>query len=48
MSAADADQVVVSDIARALAEGAGLHFDDLGERALKGLAEPRRLFRYRV
>jgi class 3 adenylate cyclase len=47
MSAADADQVVVSDIARALAEGAGLHFDDLGERALKGLDEPRRLFRYR-
>jgi hypothetical protein len=25
-----------------------LHFDDLGERALKGLDEPRRLFRYRV
>ena len=48
MSAADADQVVVSDIVRALAEGAGLHFDDLGERTLKGLAEPRRLFSYRV
>jgi class 3 adenylate cyclase len=48
MGAAGADQVVVSDIARTLAESAGLEFDDLGDRELKGLDGPRRLHALRV
>ena len=48
MSAAGADQVMVSDIARMLAESAGLAFDDLGEHSLKGLDGPRRLYAYRA
>ena len=48
MSAAGADEVVVSDVARTLALGSGLEFDDLGVRELKGLDEPRRLFVHRA
>jgi class 3 adenylate cyclase len=48
MSAAGADEVAVSEIAHTLAEGAGLAFDDLGERALKGLEGSRRLFVHRA
>jgi class 3 adenylate cyclase len=44
MSVGAADQVIVSEIARSLAEGTGLTFDDLGAHALKGLEQPRHLF----
>ena len=45
MSAAEGSQVVTSALTRALAEGTGLQFTDLGERNLKGLAEPMQLFK---
>jgi class 3 adenylate cyclase len=48
MSAAGADQVVASDIAHLLAESAGLAFEDLGDRELKGLDGPRRLWALRT
>jgi class 3 adenylate cyclase len=44
MSVGRADQVIVSEIARSLAEGTGLEFDDLGVHTLKGLDAPRRLY----
>jgi class 3 adenylate cyclase len=44
MSVGGADEVVVSEMARSLAEGAGLTFDDLGMHTLKGLEPPRRLY----
>jgi class 3 adenylate cyclase len=47
MSVADADQVVVSEIARSLAEGTGLAFDDLGLHTLKGLDPQRHLYALR-
>jgi class 3 adenylate cyclase len=48
MSSAAADQVVVSSVARALADSAGLEFDDLGEHALKALDGSRRLYALRT
>jgi class 3 adenylate cyclase len=47
MATAGAGQVLVSSIARALADGAGLPFDDLGDHTLKGLDGPRRLYALR-
>ena len=47
MSVGSADQVVVSEMARSLAEGTGLEFDDLGVHSLKGLEPPRRLYALR-
>ena len=44
MAAAAADEVLVSEMARALASGAGLEFDDRGEHVLKGFDGPRRLY----
>jgi class 3 adenylate cyclase len=48
LSAAAADQVLASDIAHLLAESAGLAFEDLGDRELKGLDGPRRLWALRT
>jgi peptide/nickel transport system substrate-binding protein len=45
MAAADAGEVFVSSTARDLAAGAGLRFDDQGERELKGLPGTWRLYR---
>jgi class 3 adenylate cyclase len=44
MAAADASQVLTSAVTHALAEGEGCAFEDLGERPLKGLTRPVRLF----
>jgi class 3 adenylate cyclase len=44
MAAAGADEVLVSETARALASGSGLTFEDRGEHVLKGFDGPRRLF----
>jgi adenylate cyclase len=46
MGAAEAGEILVSDIARALAAPAGLTFEDRGEQALKGIEGPRRLYAY--
>jgi class 3 adenylate cyclase len=46
MSAADPDEIMVSEIARALAAPTGLAFEDRGAHELKGLSGPRRLFVY--
>jgi class 3 adenylate cyclase len=46
MAAAGSGEILVSDIARALAAPAGLTFEDRGERALKGIEGPRRLYAY--
>ena len=46
MAAASAGEILVSDIARALAAPAGLVFEDRGEHALKGLEGSRRLSAY--
>jgi hypothetical protein len=46
MAAAPADEVMVSEIVRALTEGSGIAFEDRGERVLKGLDGARRLFAY--
>src|SRR5947208_5938557 len=45
MAAADAGEVFVSSTARDLAAGAGLQFDDQGERELKGVPGTWRLYR---
>ena len=44
MSVASADEVLVSETARALASGSGLVFEDRGEHELKGFDGPRRLY----
>lgn len=44
MAAAGPGQVIASRTVRELATGTGFEFDDLGERALKGVAEPWALF----
>ena len=44
MSVASADEVLVSETARALASGSGLVFEDRGEHTLKGFDGPRRLY----
>jgi CheY-like chemotaxis protein/class 3 adenylate cyclase len=41
---ADSEEVLVSATTRELAAGSGLVFTDRGEHALKGVAEPRRLY----
>jgi DNA-binding NarL/FixJ family response regulator len=41
---AGAGEVLVSSTTRDLAAGSGIHFRDRGEHALKGVAEPRRLY----
>lgn len=46
MAAAGAGEILVSDIARALAAPAGLAFEDRGEQALKGIEGSRRLYAY--
>ena len=43
-AAAAADEVLVTPVVRALVEGKGFSFDDRGEQALKGFAEPVRLY----
>jgi class 3 adenylate cyclase len=45
LAAAGPGEVVVSETTRALSEGAGIAFDELGPHALKGLAGQRELFR---
>jgi class 3 adenylate cyclase len=42
---AESDQVVVSSTVRDLTAGSGLEFEDAGTQELKGVPEPRRLFR---
>jgi class 3 adenylate cyclase len=44
MSLADAGEVLVSSTTRDLVAGSGLEFDDRGERELKGIEGPRRIF----
>lgn len=46
MAAADAGEILVSEIARSLAAAAGLPFEDRGSHELKGLSEPWRLHAY--
>jgi class 3 adenylate cyclase len=46
MSAARADEILVSEVARGFAAESGLTFEDRGEHELKGLSEPRHLFAY--
>jgi class 3 adenylate cyclase len=41
---AGGDEILVSDVVRQLAAGKTFSFEDRGERALKGIAEPHRLF----
>jgi DNA-binding NarL/FixJ family response regulator len=41
---ANPGEVLVSSTTREVAAGSGLHFKDRGEHALKGVAEPRRLY----
>jgi len=43
-SAAEPDQVLVSSTVKDLVVGSGIHFEDLGLRALKGVADEWRLF----
>ena len=38
-------EVLVSDTVKALVAGSGIEFEDRGEHVLKGIAEPRHLFR---
>ncbi len=41
-------EILVSDVVRALARtSAGVAFEDRGERALKGVADPQRLYTVR-
>jgi class 3 adenylate cyclase len=47
LAEADADEVLVSEQAKAFAEPAGLAFEDRGLHQLKGLPGQRRLFAYR-
>ena len=44
MATAAADEILVSETARALASGAGLTFEDRGEHTLKGFEGRRRLY----
>lgn len=46
MSAAGPDEILVSDLTRALASASGAVFEDRGEHVLKGLEGPRRLAAY--
>jgi class 3 adenylate cyclase len=44
MALAGADEIFASETARALAQGAGLMFEDRGEHVLKGFEGSRRLY----
>ena len=44
MAAAQPSEVFASAVTRALAEGAGLHFEDRGSFQLKGVETPIQLF----
>jgi class 3 adenylate cyclase len=44
-AAAGAREVLVTSTVRDLVAGSGIEFEDLGERELKGIPEPKRLFR---
>jgi YVTN family beta-propeller protein len=44
MAAAGASEVLASETVRDLAEGSGLHFEERGERELKGVPGTRRLY----
>jgi class 3 adenylate cyclase len=46
MTVAQADEILVSGVVRALAAPSGLTFEDRGEHELKRLPGPRRLFAY--
>jgi hypothetical protein len=46
MDAAEADEILVSDLTRTIAETSGLRFDDRGVRELKGLDGEWRLSAY--
>ena len=46
MAAAGANEILVSETVQVLASTAGLHFDDRGLHALKGIDTPRRLYAY--
>jgi len=46
MAVADADEILVSEVARGLAASAGLTFEDRGSHALKGLSGPHHLYAY--
>jgi class 3 adenylate cyclase len=45
MAEAGAGEIMCSRTVKDLTEGSGLVFDDLGERALKGVPDPWRLYR---
>jgi len=46
MAAAQPNEILASETTRALAEGAGLVFEDRGDHQLKGLPEARRLYAF--
>jgi len=46
MAAADADEILVSEITRALTAATGLTFEDRGSHELKGLSGEHRLYAY--
>ncbi len=46
LAAADADEILVSEIVRTLGSPSGLTFTDRGDHDLKGIPEPRRLYAY--
>ena len=45
MTLAGPSEVVVSAVTRALTEGSGLRYEDLGRHDLKGLGAPMEVFR---
>jgi class 3 adenylate cyclase len=45
-AAAQFDEILASESTRALCTGSGRRFEDRGEYALKGLDQPRHLYRY--
>jgi class 3 adenylate cyclase len=45
-AAAQPEEFLASEPTRALCTGSGMRFEDRGEYALKGLDEPRLLYRY--
>ena len=46
MTAADPDEILVSETTKVLSLANDLRFTDRGEHQLKGLEEPRRLYAY--
>lgn len=43
-ASAEPDEILVTDVMVDLVEGAGIEFEDRGDRALKGVARPRRVW----